>query len=139
MAKKKKKKLKHPLLKVNTIRVKHYEEDMDKIKDFCLEHEVDNYVVKPNLEYVPCNSGPQPYSTCFWPWYTRFLDTDGTVYPCLGQQRQRDFDYGNIYEDDLDDIWNSDIYVKMRKFLLSNGKMECTKEEIPCIGCSRYN
>ncbi len=127
-----------PLIKVNTIRFDHYKEDMDKIQEFCEEAEVDSYVVKPNLEFVECNTGPRPYSTCFWPWYTMLVDTDGTVMPCIGQQRQKDIDYGNLLEDDLESIWNGPNLLKIREFLTSNDKDQYSAEDVPCINCTRY-
>lgn len=136
---KKENNLRWPLLKVNTITFDHYKEDMDKIQDFCLEQNVDSYVVKPNLEYVPCNSGARPYSECFWLWYTMLIDTDGTVYPCLGQQRQKKNYYGNLLTDDLEDIWNGEKYVKMRSFLTSKNKESYCAEDVPCINCTLYN
>ncbi len=136
---KQKNNLKWPLLKVNTIKFDNYKQDMDKIKNFCLEAKVDNYVIKPNLEHVPCNTGPKPYSQCFWLWYTMFIDTDGTVYPCLYQQRRKEFYYGNIMTDSLEDIWNSELYIKMRKFLVSKNKDQYSPQDVPCINCTLYN
>ncbi len=132
-------KLKWPLLKVSTIKFDYYKEDMDKIKRFCVDANVDSYVIKPNLEFVPCHQGPRPYSNCFWPWYTMFIDTDGTVYPCTNQQRKRNYNYGNILKDSLEDIWNSDLYIKMRKFLVYQNKDQFGVDEIPCLDCLVYN
>ena len=130
---------KWPIIKVNTITFKHISvESMNKIKDFCDSEKVDNYVVKPNLDEVPCMSEKKPFSSCFWPWYSMFIDTDGSVYPCIGLQRKGKVNYGNLLEDSFDDVWNGKEYVRLREFLGAKNKGHEKYADIPCHTCVRY-
>lgn len=78
-------------------------------------------------------------TTCLHPWFQTYVLSDGTVLPCClyGQQNNREelrneLSFGNILEDDFDDIWNNQKYQDIRGMLASD-KLSgiCAKCPIP--------
>src|SRR2546428_7804611 len=61
--------------------------------------------------------------TCVSPWTTMYISPTGCVYPCLN------YYVGNIREQPLRELWNSDRYRQYRKKLLRDGQFP------DCIGC----
>ena len=116
---------------------------MEKIRKYAYNIGVDTYTEKPNLENTLVYTKAIPYSKCFWPWYTMYIDTDGSAYPCVGYQREpfgkeKKWDFGNIYDDSFESIWHGSNLVRIRKFLTSKDKSEFTEKDVPCINCPRY-
>ena len=66
---------------------------------------------------------------CFMPWSTLYISPYGEVYTCLS------YFIGNVREQDLKRLWNSERYKNFRKMLNRNHLDEY------CIGCcySNYN
>jgi MoaA/NifB/PqqE/SkfB family radical SAM enzyme len=61
--------------------------------------------------------------TCVSPWTTMYISPTGCVYPCLN------YYVGNIREQPLRVLWNSERYRQFRKRLLRDGQFS------DCIGC----
>lgn len=136
-------KKRYPKVNLAVIRFDHIKDNMDSIREFANGLNIDAYTEKPNLENVLVYSKAIPYSKCFWPWYTMYIDTDGSAYPCVGYQREpagkaKRWDFGNIYTDPLEDIWHGPNLVRMREFLTAKDKSGYTEEDVPCIRCPRY-
>ena len=55
-------------------------------------------------------------TTCFYPWYAMRINPYGEVYPC-----QMNVKMGNVREQKIEDIWNSDTYIAFRKELRKSG------------------
>ena len=94
-------KKRYPKVNLAVIRFDHIKESMDEIRQFANEIDVDSYTEKPNLENTLVYTKAIPYSKCFWPWYTMYIDTDGSAFPCVGYQREpagkeKRWDFGNI-------------------------------------------
>jgi radical SAM protein with 4Fe4S-binding SPASM domain len=71
---------------------------------------------------------PQP-RRCFLPWLINYITLEGDLMPCCrcidGLDRRdviRDYSFGNLLRQRLDDVWNSKKYQDFRK-RLSNGKV----------------
>jgi len=62
---------------------------------------------------------------CHLPWITMRISPYGDVYPCLN------YSIGNIRENNLRELWNSDRYIRFRRLLRQKGIFEA------CIGCCK--
>ena len=61
--------------------------------------------------------------TCVSPWTTMYISPTGCVYPCLN------YYVGNIREQPLRELWNSERYRQFRNRLLRDGQFP------DCVGC----
>lgn len=88
--------------------------------------------VKVHFDYVniPDNSLGR---SCKWPWRSCYITADGFVTPCCIHGTDPGIlNFGNIFEEKFNDIWNNKLYQNFRQQLKSNA--------IPplCIGCPSY-
>jgi radical SAM protein with 4Fe4S-binding SPASM domain len=70
---------------------------------------------------------------CNWPWRSLYITTDGFVTPCCMQGADPDLiNFGNVFDNDLNNILNNDKYRKFRS--------ELNSTNIPkiCKGCPAY-
>ncbi|MDR4503202.1 MAG: radical SAM protein [Candidatus Scalindua sp.] len=66
----------------------------------------------PSEQFIP-NKRP-----CYFPWFTSWIDADGTVRPCPIIPWQRDVGHmGNIFQEPFKKIWNNDKYKELRAAL----------------------
>jgi len=73
-----------------------------------------------------------PRNSCWWIWHTTVITWDGNVVPCC-RDPKAEYIMGNIFEENLKDIWNNKKYRAFRKQILNNQK------NIPiCRLCSGY-
>lgn len=73
-----------------------------------------------------------PHNSCWWVWHTTVITWDGNVVPCCRDPKAK-YIMGNIFKEDLKDIWNNKKYQGFRKQILTNQK------NIPlCRLCSGY-
>lgn len=84
------------------------------IKDFCTwgdQIEGIKDLSRQEQRFLKTNEKRPP---CYYPWHSVVILWDGTVIPCC-----RDFDgkyvLGNIFNNDLDDIWYGEKLVKLRE------------------------
>ncbi|MBI1290930.1 radical SAM protein [bacterium] len=78
---------------------------------------------------------PPPLS-CFWPWRSMVINWNGQVDPCCFKNYQRDF--GNVFLQPVDQIWNSDVYRYARRWISGKATGEAPYE-IVCRGCPGYH
>jgi MoaA/NifB/PqqE/SkfB family radical SAM enzyme len=69
-----------------------------------------------------CGLNPFPYKKCNAPWVSTVIEADGTVRPCFFHEA-----IGNIHENTLDKILNSEASIHFRKNLDMNTDATCTK------------
>jgi MoaA/NifB/PqqE/SkfB family radical SAM enzyme len=70
---------------------------------------------------------------CQWPWYSAYITTEGCVTPCCAQgSNPRLINFGNIFEQPFQSIWNSPAYQRFRA-ALKRGPMPSI-----CVGCPGY-
>ena len=55
---------------------------------------------------------------CKSPWLETMVNWNGDVFPCSSVHTEEKERYGNIFEQDFEDIWNGEKYVAARKELL---------------------
>ncbi len=66
----------------------------------------------PSEQFIP-NKRP-----CYFPWFTAWIDVDGTVRPCPIIPWQREVAHmGNIFQEPFKKIWNNDKYKEFRSAL----------------------
>lgn len=70
---------------------------------------------------------------CKWPWRACYITADGFVTPCcMHGSDPRIINFGNIFKEKFDSIWNNALYQNFRQQLKS--------KNIPsiCVGCPSY-
>jgi Fe-coproporphyrin III synthase len=68
---------------------------------------------------------------CLYPWYTTRMNPYGDIYPCSLQTLM-----GNVLEESLQKIWNSEHYTAFRRLLQKQGLFaQCAR----CCALSRHN
>lgn len=116
------------------------------------EEQVDAVIRKRLEEWLPKSKESQPYvrgcyramerqqkreifhrkmMACDWPWRKMVINWDGGVTICCGIFDKR-YDFGNIFEEPLEKIWNNEKYRLSRRTFRA---MECDQGIIPCAGC----
>lgn len=72
---------------------------------------------------------------CKWPWKGAYITADGFVTPCCenGSDPQR-INFGNVFEQRFEDIWNSEQYQAFRRELRS----PVARPSI-CVDCPSYH
>ncbi|OCX50319.1 hypothetical protein BEL04_23260 [Mucilaginibacter sp. PPCGB 2223] len=68
------------------------------------------------------NINPFPFKKCNAPWVSAVVEADGSVRPCFFHDT-----IGNIHDDELADILNSDTAIGFRKTLNMGGNPTCVK------------
>jgi MoaA/NifB/PqqE/SkfB family radical SAM enzyme len=97
----------------------HYE------KDFAANYIAESPAkIKKIYEYYGAFYGlnPLPYKKCNAPWVSAVIEADGTVRPCFFHEA-----YGNIKNDSLENIVNSDHAVDFRRQLDTDTNETCLK------------
>lgn len=67
---------------------------------------------------------------CFYPYYNIFIDSNGDVILC-SHDWEKNKVFGNIYNQDILDIWFSEEYRNFREKISKNGR-----KESPCSTCN---
>ncbi len=57
---------------------------------------------------------------CIYPWVQVYVAIDGKVTPCCALQMDEKVDFGNIFRDGFDRVWNGDRYQKLREQMKSH-------------------
>ncbi len=84
------------------------------------------------LNYTTVFDTMQTKRGCKAPWLTAYVSVDGFVTPCCMQASDpRVINFGNIYEQSFNEIWNSQGYQQFRSEL-KNGMPKV------CVGCPGY-
>ena len=53
--------------------------------------------------------------TCYFPWFSTFVEVNGDVKPCpIFAWKRNEGKMGNIFEEKFEDIWNNDAYRELR-------------------------
>jgi radical SAM protein with 4Fe4S-binding SPASM domain len=66
---------------------------------------------------------------CIWPWQSFYITADGFVMPCCILTDPRSFNFGNIFEKSLGQIWNGSAYIDFRERIKSGNPPDF------CKGC----
>lgn len=88
--------------------------DQNELKGF-----INQAIEKGIKEEVQVNSYSGDYMTkdkpCQWPWTSMYIDAPGNVIPCCVLADSDTKSFGNIFETNIKEIWNSDEYKEFRK------------------------
>ncbi|MCK5707882.1 MAG: SPASM domain-containing protein [Candidatus Aureabacteria bacterium] len=57
------------------------------------------------------------YKKCIFPWMSLFAKENGDVYPCCMLYYYEPAKMGNLYEQDIEEIWNNKKYQKFRQLI----------------------
>ena len=69
--------------------------------------------MRPEEEFIPNNK------KCYFPWFSSWVDADGTVRPCPIMPWQREEAHmGNALKENFCDIWNNGKYQSLRAALV---------------------
>lgn len=76
---------------------------------------------------------------CFWLYLGPMIRPDGNVYPCCGRGFGR-FAYGNVADQDIDEIWNNRYYQFSRALFSDGPTIEYQEEmkDLPCHSCTVF-
>lgn len=81
--------------------------------------------MQPAADFIPNRK------KCYFPWFSSWIDVDGTVRPCPIIPWQRDVGHmGNVFEESFTTIWNNGKYQELRTALVA-GK----RPTRPCETC----
>ena len=142
-------KSKWPVVDVHIVLFEHVKPEVPQIEKFLLNCGVDGITYKQeNLGFgdnANDQSSVRPGTTakgnmpCFWLYLGIVIRPDGCVYPCCGHGFDR-FSYGNIFEQDLDQIWNNKFYRFSRKLFSKGPDVQYDRdfEGVPCLKCPAF-
>lgn len=113
--------------------------DMGKL----LDEDISSLIAK-DFSWLPKNESLSRYDyekkrpkrkiDCDWPWKGVAINWDGSVSPCCAVYGQKD-DFGNIFEQKFQAIWNSNQYRASRLWL---GKRSLPEHRTVCYRCSQH-
>ncbi|MBU0953709.1 MAG: radical SAM protein [Nanoarchaeota archaeon] len=154
---KKRLKSRTPFVELQFIVMSHNEHEIPKIRQIVKEVGIDHLKIKTvSLEganalgfggdkekikvYIPKDEKYSRYKEgmirkqikdgCVRLWHTSVVNWDGSISPCCNDPN-RNFVFGNVFEEGFKKAWNSTKYVNFRKAMLTN------KTAIPmCKNCS---
>jgi len=82
---------------------------------------IENVIKKNNsFTQVSFYSSQKRKSICTWPFYRVFITVDGFVTPCCIRMNPQVFNFGNIFEETFEKIWNGEKYLKFRESLIKD-------------------
>lgn len=132
--------LKYPIVDVQVIEFEHLKEELPLIDNFLKSIKVDRITYrKEHLGFNSVYRKDAPNSaTCFWLYLGALIRPDGKVYPC-GRNFDH-FSYGNIFEQDIDEIWNNKYYQFSRSLFKKGPDLAYSEDmkDIPCLSCRRF-
>jgi len=108
---------------------------MDNLSEIIEEAEISakKYNIKLELEYT---KGYSIKRKCHWPFDSCFISVEGFVVPCCTIGDPEIINFGNVFEEDFSEIWNSDRYKSFRNSILNNQLKECCRVcYFPSKGC----
>ena len=84
-----------------------------KLLDIRQKDSIMSYAHEKNIE-IGYSDNTLTSSSCWWPYNGVFITYDGYVTPCCMRMEPRVICFGNVYEQSLDEIWNSGQYTEFR-------------------------
>lgn len=135
-----------PIIDVQVVMFDHIKDEIELIDKFLNEANVDRITYRQeslgyNAPETTIKGKPLTNkNACFWLYMGMAIGPDGSVYPCCGRSTTR-IPYGNILEQDLDEIWNNE-YFRFTRSLFSENKTDIVIDEkmrkIPCFKCNEF-
>ncbi len=95
-------------------------EDIDLTKKTFIQATNEAKRLKVRFDFRPRYFEERTKRICRWPWVSCFITVEGYVTPCCVQGSDPQIiNFGNIFEKDFQDIWNSAPYQDFRRQLKS--------------------
>ncbi len=133
---------KYPYVDVQIILFNHIKDELPEIDKYLKELNVDNITYRDETLGFNNNQTKieQTINTpCYWLYIGMNIRPNGNVYPCSGMGLNR-FSFGNILEQDLEDIWNNKYYQFARKLFIKGEDLEIDDDlkQVPCLTCEKF-
>ena len=64
------------------------------------------------------DDGYSHVNPCMWPWTSLYIGTDGKIVPCCAVGVPETWSMGDITAQNINQIWNNDSYLNLRKNLI---------------------
>ena len=146
---------KYPLIEVQYIMFQHNLDEVEQARKFCDDIGVEQFTTfwgdlhnwtdrdPGNFDVI----GPKPKKNlphCYWPYFSTVIKYNGDVIPCCthrqGMQYAPGADarvFGNVFEKDFAEIWNSPEYQQARRMVSDPTRSETdpTLKEHFCDAC----
>ena len=122
----------YPIIETTFLAMRHNEHQIDEFKKLSSELGVDQFnvgkiQVNPSLasskKWLPENQNyvyptytnmqKKNINPCHWPWSGMVINWDGNISACCIVD-DIDADFGNIFNHELEDIWNNNKYISAR-------------------------
>lgn len=152
----KNKKLKYPILELQYLLYEHNKKEYSDFMLWCLEIGVENvaayggilsgnfvmYTHHVDRQYSGKNKKMLPY--CYWPYFFMVINFNGDVFPCCQYRYDMINDTensaerikcGNVFKEDLMDIWNSEKYKIARRIVKNPSKINKDNSDYFCYAC----
>lgn len=108
-------------------------EDIDLTRKIFIQAAEEAKRLKVSLDFRPRYFEKRTERLCRWPWVSCFISVEGYVTPCCVQGSDpKIINFGNIFEKDFKEIWNSSAYQEFRRQLKSQCPPEICQD---CPGC----
>ena len=144
---KKRIKAKWPIVDVQVVMFDHIKEEIPLIDNFLKQSRVDRITYRQESlgfnapETTIKGKSLTSESACFWLYIGMAIGPDGSVFPCCGRSTTR-VPYGNILEEDIEEIWNNDYYQYSRSLFSEKPDINIVNNEkmrkIPCFKCNEF-
>lgn len=99
-------------------RLKLDEKDSIHIKQAMIEAKKKRLLFFVNDQYTLFKKNKK--KKCVWPWGGTYVSSDGYVVPCCLIADPNIYNFGNIFNQDFDQIWNNEKYKKFRRNIKKN-------------------
>ncbi len=98
-------------------------------------YQTDNFKIYFRSKSIENLSMEKTYHECYGLHFMTYMDSAGDVFPCIVFMGKDEFKYGNIYNEDIDKIWESEKSKKLRSkfkgcFLKESCRKNCRLDEI---------
>lgn len=152
---------KTPKLRWRFVVFRHNEHEVEKTREFAMSMGVDEFEPLPmkmsigddvptvkreiweKRDWIPKNPEYNIYDVekrerkdkdldCFWPWEMISIGAHGAVQPCCVFYNQK-FDFGNVFEEPFESIWNNNYYQISRKILRQKIRNNMQSVCGPCL------
>lgn len=101
---------------------KEISEIIGEIENKCKSYQIKTFI---NIPKDVCDFTKK----CLYPWTATYITWDGFIKPCCFRPYFVDFNFGNILNQNFEDVWNGEKYIEFRK------KIKSKDVPMMCKGC----
>lgn len=109
--------------------------ESEEIRKAVEEYETDSFKIYFRSKSIENLGVEKSYHECYGLNFMTYMDSAGDLFPCIVFMGNDEYKYGNIYEEEVDRIWESDKSQEIRKkfkgkFLRDCCRKNCRLDEI---------